>query len=145
MLSVNILVQAIVIAFAILKEKGRWLGLPGSVAAREIVVVLGRITHIYSHDFVPAVRQLEKLCIESRSQSPNDFWERIGKIFVFPATEAMPSHEDSGTKAIFIAIHVRQVLAIIPREHGAHGSATVLIQVVNDLRPLKCRHAIRDC
>ena len=56
----------------------------------------------------------------------------------------MPSHQDSGTKAIFIAVHLRQKLAIIRREHGPRGSTTVLIQVVDDLRPFKCSHAIRD-
>ena len=55
MLSVNILVQAIEIALTIPEKERRWLGLSGIVAARQVVLVSGRISRIDAHDLIPAV------------------------------------------------------------------------------------------
>jgi hypothetical protein len=54
-LAVEILVQAVVVAFAVLQQERRRPRLPGLVAAREEGRVLFRIAHGDAHRLVPAV------------------------------------------------------------------------------------------
>ena len=68
MLAVEILMQAIVVARAVLQQQGRRLDLPGVMAAREIGAVVGRKAGGDAQRGVPGVGDFGQRRIERRPQ-----------------------------------------------------------------------------
>ena len=67
-LAVEVLVQAVVVALAVLQEQRRRPRLPGRMAALEERRVLARIAHVDAHRLVPAVGDRRKPRIERGAQ-----------------------------------------------------------------------------
>jgi len=63
-LAVDLLVQAVVVADSILKEKRRWPHLTGMVATFDEVGVLLRIAQIDSHRFIPMIGNWDQMRID---------------------------------------------------------------------------------
>src|SRR5690349_24921708 len=93
MLAVEILVQAVVVSRAVRQQKRRRPGLPGAMASIEKCRMDLGIAHVDAHRFVPAVRDAGEPCVESAAQRRDDLRERIGKILVLAAAEAVRSEE----------------------------------------------------
>ena len=91
--AVDVLMQAIVVARSVLQQQRGGLGLPGGAAALDVCGVVSREALIEPHLFVPAVRNVRERRIKRRAQRRHDVGQRIRKIFVFAAAEAVARHD----------------------------------------------------
>jgi len=94
-LAVEILVQAVVVVLAVLQDKRCRPELAGGVAAPDEIGMLGRVTHVDAHDFVPPVRYRRETWIDGRPQRIDQIWQRIVEVFVFTAPKTVPRHHDA--------------------------------------------------
>ena len=104
MLAIEVLMQAIVVAFAVLQQQRRRAGLPGGVAALQESVVAFGIADVDAHRLVPAIGDAGKLRIQRRAQLRDQVRQRIGKILVLAAAKAVASHDDAAAEARVIGI-----------------------------------------
>ena len=116
MLAVEVLVQAVVVAGAVLQQQRRRPRLAGLVAALEEV----RVRRPESATSMP-IASFQRLAIvgelriERGAQRRDRVGQRIGEVLVFAAAEAVPRHDDAAAE--------RLVLADSAPASAAHSSA----------------------
>lgn len=104
MLSVEILMKAVVIAFAVLEEQRRRPMLSCVMAALNEFSVSFGIAHVDVHCRIPAVGYRREMRIQRSTKFLNDLWQRIAEIFVLAAPEAMPSHDNAAAKEAVVEV-----------------------------------------
>src|SRR6516165_7597707 len=95
MLAIEVLVQAVVIADPILKQKRCRPDLAGLMATLNKVRVLFRVAEIDTHGVVPAIGDRDKMWVDSRPKRCNRIRKRVAKILVLSTPETMPFHHDA--------------------------------------------------
>ena len=125
--------QAVVVAFAVLEEERRGLGLPGGMAAVEKFGVLGRIAHVDLHRLVPAVGDLGKRRIERGAQRCHDVGQRIGEVLVLAAPEAVPAHDDAAAEDAVGSVARGERGAVVGRKLAADDRAAVRVEFLAEL------------
>ena len=104
MFAIDVPVQAIIVAFAILQEKRRRAVLPGLMAAIEKGRVSVRIAQAFAERVVPAIGDPCQRRVERFTQGSDHAGQRIGEVFVFTAPEAVPAHDDAAAELGVIGI-----------------------------------------
>src|SRR6266567_2088013 len=98
MLTVKILVQAVVVTWAVLQQQGRWLALSGIMTPFDEVIMLAGIADLKTHGRVPTIGDGRKPWIKGRPKSGNNIRQRIAEVFVFTASKAVPRHNDAAAE-----------------------------------------------
>ncbi len=112
-LTIEILVQAVVIASPVLQEQRRGLGLSGLVAKIEIFGMALRKLLPNAHALIPAVRELSQRRIKRCAQLAHQLGQWVVEIFVLAAAEAVPSHDHPASETLIRRISVHQTGALI--------------------------------
>src|SRR5207249_5751993 len=98
-LAVKILMKAVVPACFVVQHQGRGLGLLGLVANFQESGMFRRIRRsLFTKSFRPAIRNCGEVRISVAPELGDQFWERIGEIFVIANTEAIALHDDVAAK-----------------------------------------------
>src|ERR1700674_5118876 len=113
--TVEILMQAVVIAFAVFEDQWRRTQLAGSVAAPDELRVLCGVAHPDSHGFVPAVGHRHQVRVNRRAQAANDAGEWIVEVLILPAPEAMPRHHDPAAEEFVTRVERSDGVAFLRR------------------------------
>src|SRR5262245_3466220 len=108
--------QAVVVALVVAKEKRRRPSLAGSVAALDEIRMRGGKAGLDSHRGVPPIGNRSEGAIERWSQLGDDPWQRIGKILVLAAAEAMPRHHDRAAEAATVIVKADELGALARRQ-----------------------------
>src|SRR5262249_55546534 len=86
--AIDVLMQAVIVAFAILQEKRRRAALARFMAACDEGRMLFRVARWLAQSVVPAIGDPGQRRIEGLAQGRDQWWQGIGEIFVFAASEA---------------------------------------------------------
>src|SRR6266849_2877411 len=116
MFAVQILMKAVVIAWSVLQQQRRWLGLPGIMTSLDEVGMLSRIADVQAHCCVPTIGDGCKARIEGRPELGNHLRQRIAEILVLAASKAVPRHDDAAAKKAIVGIKRNQGLTLVRRE-----------------------------
>jgi hypothetical protein len=100
MLSVEILMETIVVSGAVLQQKRRWPLLSGRVATVKKLLMAIRETKVNPHALVPRISDRHQEWIDRCSQVLNQHRQWIRKIAIFALAEAMPCHDDVTPKIL---------------------------------------------
>jgi hypothetical protein len=103
MLSVEILMETIIVSGAVLQQKRRRPLLSGCVATVKKRLMAIRETNVNPHALVPRISDRDQEWIDRFSQLLNQHRQWIRKIAIFALAEAMPCHDDVTPKT-FIAV-----------------------------------------
>ena len=112
MLAVEVLVQAVVVAFAIAEQKRCRPGLSGIMAAGEEGGMLFRVTHVEFHRRVPAVGDVGQRRVEPCPQVRDDIRQGIVEIFVFAFAKAVAAHDYVAAEVIVVRDRDRPAMRI---------------------------------
>src|SRR6185369_16825394 len=92
-LAVEVLVQAVVVAFPVFQDQRRRAALPGIVTALEpSVESLGK-AWLQPQPLVPVVGYRRQLRVERLAQCSDRLRQRIAQVFVLSAAEIVPRHD----------------------------------------------------
>ena len=108
MRAVEILMQAVVVAFEVLKDQRRRALLTGAVAAANEVGMNARIAHTDAHLLVPAIRNGGEPGIKRLSQILQELRQRIAVVFVFAAAKAVARHDDARAIQVIVRVPRRE-------------------------------------
>src|ERR1700694_5125757 len=134
--AVEILMQAIVVVFAVLQQQRRRPGLAGGMAALQKCFVTRRIADIDAHGLVPAISHVTKLRIERRPQFRDQVRKRIRKIFVLAAPEPVTSHHHPAAEMLVVRIKRRKRAALIRQKQSLQDGTALRIEIAARLRPV---------
>src|SRR5258705_2024812 len=115
MFTVEVLVQTVVITFAILQKQWRGSELSCIMASLEEFVVLVGIAYIDAHSDIPAVGDRSETRIERRPKLLNHLGQRIAEVFVLTAPKSMSPHDNAAAKEVILWIHAGKCLAFLAR------------------------------
>src|SRR5215510_10942453 len=96
--------QAVVVALMVAKEKRRRPPLARLVAALDEVRMRGGKACLNAHGGVPAIGNRSEPAIERWSQRGDDRRQRMGKVLVLAAAEAMPRHHHRAAEAVAVLV-----------------------------------------
>src|SRR6202042_1945357 len=125
MLAVEVLMQTVIVAFAVLQQKWRRPKLAGIVTPGQERLVASGVTDIDIHRLIPPDSDGLEARIESGAQFRDRLRQRIGEIFVFAAPEAVAAHHNPAAKYLVFGIERRQCAAFIWREQSLQHGATL--------------------
>ncbi len=128
MLSVEILVQAVVIAFSILQQERRRPGLAGAMTAVQESRVVVRVANGDIQGFVPAIGDAAEARIQRRAQAGDEPGQGVGEVFVFAASETMASHHDAAAELLVDLITGSQRRAFFRRQHGRQDRMAFIVE-----------------
>src|SRR5256885_3953894 len=98
------------------------LGLLGLVANFQESGMFRRIRRsLFTKSFRPAIRNCGEVRISVAPELGDQFWERIGEIFVIANTEAIALHDDVAAKTACIAIKRGELSAFRRRENRSRN------------------------
>ena len=103
-LTVEVLMQAVVVVDSVLKEKRRRPYLTCTVTTLDEVGMLFRIAHIDSHRFIPTIGDGDQMRIDCRPEFAQPIGKRVAEILVLSAPEAVPLHDDATAKDVIIRV-----------------------------------------
>src|SRR5256885_15792261 len=139
MLSIDILVQAVVVAHTVLKDERRGPHLALRVAARQEVLQPVRVAHLQPHALVPEIGHRRQAQIQLLAQALQQRWQGLVEILVLAAPETVACHDDAGAKAVLPCVESGQVAALLRIQQAAQARAALLIELVLHLRPVAGR------
>jgi hypothetical protein len=93
MFTVQILMEAVVVAGAVLEEQRRRSQLARSVASPQEVRVLLWVANLNPHRFVPSIRYWSKPRIQRGTKAANERRERVVEVLVFASTKTVSPHD----------------------------------------------------
>jgi len=118
MLTVKILVEAVVVTLSILQKQWCRLELACAMAAVKELGVSQRVFDTDAHGRVPAVRDRDEMIVDGGTEILHKIGQWITKILIFPTTKTVPSHYDTASKEIFVAIQFRDGAALFTRDEA---------------------------
>jgi hypothetical protein len=104
MFSIQILMEAVIVARSVLEEQRRGTQLAGLVAAREEVRVFRGELDGNFHGFVPAVCYGGQLAVEVGTERLYDGRQGVMEVLVFAAAETVAGHDDLGAEEGFVGV-----------------------------------------
>ncbi len=87
-----------------------------------------RIADIDAHGLVPAIGRLLQPRIKRGPQLGYQVRQRIGKIFVLTAAEAVTPHHDAAAEMRIVGIERRERAAFVRREQALQHRATLRVE-----------------
>jgi hypothetical protein len=129
MLAVEILMQTIVIASAVLQQERGRPDLSGGVAAGDKIDVPVWIAKVNTHCRIPPVSYGREVRIQYGAQLGNDPGQRISKILVLAAPKSVLCHYYATAKTILFGIQFREQLAFILRDKALKRRAALRIKM----------------
>src|SRR5579864_135534 len=118
MLAIEVLMQAVIVAFLVLQQQRRWPELACLVAALQKCLMAFGIADVDPHRLIPAVSDGLKARIEQRAQFSNRLRQWVGEIFVFAATKSVAAHHNAAAKDLVLGIEFSQRAALVGREQS---------------------------
>ena len=91
-LAIEVLMETVVVAFAVLEGQRCRFVLPGVVTALKEFGVVFRIAGLNSHPGVPFVCQRRQLRVQGRTKIRDYRWKRVAEVLVFSASKTMAGH-----------------------------------------------------
>src|SRR5205807_1809747 len=146
--TVEILVEAVVVAGPVPEDERRRPPLAGRVtAAQEVVQPLGKPAAL-AERAPPTVGDGNQPRIEGPPQRVHDSRQRVAEVLVFSAPETVPLHDDAAPEAPVIRIECDQRAALLLRQERRGGGTAGLIERSRDLLPVErgepVEHGRRD-
>ena len=153
--SVEVLMQAIVVAGRIAQQQWRGAALTCAVTLREIVAVCGRILRVDAHRRVPAVRDIAQRRVERFAQRGDLRRQRVSEVLIFALPEPVTRHHDTAaeTRRRGRSAQWRAGLAVHRAKRGAlarvqqlwNARRTIAIEFVFEGGPIERQHARAHC
>src|SRR5206468_7309680 len=143
-LAIEILMQAVVVALVIAKEQRRGALLASIVAALDEIRMRGGKACANSHGGVPPIGNRGKPAIERRSQRRDDRRQRMGKVLVLAAAEAMPRHHDRAAETVAVLVEASELGALARRQKLAERRVAVAVESLGNRRPVDSCDARAD-
>jgi pentatricopeptide repeat protein len=150
-LPIEVPVEAVVVAGAVLEEQRSGSQLPCVMASLDEIGVALWVALLDTHCFVPAIRDWSEPRIERGAKAMNDRRERIAEVFVFAPSEAVSSHDDAAAEDRFLRIERRNRLALVymapeqfesgitSRQADIYSLGLVMFELVTGHRPFEDR------
>src|SRR5215212_636617 len=113
MLAIQVLVQTVVIACAVLEDQRCWLILSRLMTALYKFGIRRRIANVNSHRLVPTISDRNQMRIKRRAKSCNQTRQWIAEIAILSTSEAMALHHNLTAKDLFLVIKGTDLLTII--------------------------------
>ena len=136
-LAVEVLVQAVVVALAILQQQRRRPRLPGVMTALQERRVRRGIADLDPHRLVPAVGGRRQPCIQRRPQLRDQIRQRIGEVFVFAAAKAVAAHHDPAAEPAVVGIERGDGVALVRRQQATENGGALPVEVGCNLVPIE--------
>ena len=118
MFAVDVLMQRVEVALAVLQQKGGRPRLPRFMAAGDEVFVRLGVALRESHRGVPPVGDRRQLRVESRAQRGDLLGQRILEVLVFAASKPVSCHDDVAAEKMVVRIKRRHRAAIARRQQS---------------------------
>ena len=135
-LSVQILMQAVVIVRSVLQQERRRQGLSGAMAALEEGGVLGGKAHLEAEPLVPAVGDRREMRVERGAQLLHQRRQRIGEIPILAAAEAVACHHHAAAKRLIAIVECAHRRAFLPAEQGRQARKAARVERGVHARPV---------
>src|SRR5215467_2632036 len=142
--SVEVLMQAVVTATLIAKQKRRWPFLTSRMAHLDKLAVAGRISNVQMQLLRPFIRDLGQMGIQGFAQLLYQLGQRIRKILIFTHSKTMPCHDYLAAKCSFISVESAQAAALLECKHRAGVGPSVVAQRFIHLRPAERGDSLRN-
>ncbi len=143
-LAIEVLVQAVVVAGAVLQQQRGGAALTGGVAAVEEGRMLLRKVHPDPHGPVPAIGRGGQARIEGGPQVLNRVGQGIGEVLVLTAPEAVAGHDHLAAEAGGLAIEAGHIRALGGGEQARDHRRAPGVEIALDARPVEARDAIPE-
>src|SRR5260370_12309486 len=127
MFSVDILMKAVIVTNTVLKKKRSWSQLSRIVAALNEVSVFTGISDLDSHSLVPLICNWSQFAIKSGTEVPYDPGQRIAKVLLLSASEAVTAHDNSAAESGIVRIQTRERCTLVGSQHVPEPCATLLV------------------
>src|SRR5207244_10473504 len=111
-LSVEVLVQAVIVTRAVREQQRGRSGLAGLVAASEKLRMLARVLHGHAQPLVPAVGERRELWVEGGTQRGDERRQRVGEVLVLTEPEAVSTHHYAGAAPRIVRVPAAHQLAL---------------------------------
>jgi hypothetical protein len=115
MFSVDILMEAVIVACLILQQKRGGLPLARLMAATQETLVGWRVPEIHSQIRIPAIRDWDQPRIQTRSELGHEVGKRVGEVLVCPPPETVTRHDNPTTENRIISVEACQPRAFVGR------------------------------
>jgi hypothetical protein len=136
-LSVQILMETVEVAGAVLEEKRSRTQLSPVMASLDEICVFLWVTSCYPHCLVPTVRNGSKSRIQDNAQVTHKRRQRIAEVFVFALSEAVPCHNDTASKDGILGIETSGGLAFLKGQNAWQKRAAPFVKIVANLKPVQ--------
>ena len=117
-LSIEILMKAVVVADAVLKQECSWPCLSSIMATLNEVGVFTRISDLDPHRLVPLIGDGSQFAIKRSAQALHDARQWIAEILVLPASKAVTAHNYSAAESRLILVQTRKGPALMGSENA---------------------------
>jgi hypothetical protein len=144
MFAVQVLVQAVIVAFLILEQERRRFELAGMVATLKKRSMLLGVMDIDAHCIVPSVGRLSESRVECHSKLGNNPGQGIAEIFVFAPPEAMTRHYNTAPKKILIGVELGQIPAFVRKQDVFENRISPIVEFLQDAFPIERLDAADD-
>ena len=118
MLPIEVLMQAVIIAFAILQQQRSRPDLSRIMASSDKIGMHLRITHLRPHGRVPTIRNRRKPGIDHGTQPFDNSGQRITEVLILSTSKAMPPHHDTASKVPVLRIEFGQDPTLLSIENA---------------------------
>ena len=143
-LSVEVLVQAVVVPFTVPEhERGR-PGLAGVMAALEVCRMLGRVAGLDAERLVPAVRDRGEGRIEPGPEGRHRAGQRIGKVPVLAAAVSVAGHDHPVPEELLAIVERGQGTAFPAGEQRRGERVAIRVEALGERAPVEGRDPRRE-
>ncbi|ABA53703.1 hypothetical protein BURPS1710b_A0614 [Burkholderia pseudomallei 1710b] len=134
-LAIQILMQAVVVAFAIAQQQRCRTQLSGCAATLDEVRVLGGKPRVDAHLRMPAVRDRREVRVQRGAQRVDRARQRVAEILVFAAAEPVACHRHATSEQRVARVERGERFARARREQPMHDRMAVALEIPFDRRP----------
>src|SRR4029079_5116513 len=135
MLSIEVLMESIVVALAIFQQKRGRAGLAGIVTAgNERRMLIGE-ARLQAHRFVPLIGDRGEVRIDRVPQLRHDRREWVFEILVLALAKAVPRHDDATAEGRLISVEWRAPRALIRPEQLFDHRPALSVEISHNPRP----------
>src|SRR5215470_4240951 len=137
MLPIEILMQAVVVAFAVFEQQGSGFVLPSPMTASEELLVFHRKAYRNLHLLIPAVGDYGEFWVKPDTHLSDEVWQRIPEIFVLALSETVTSHHDATAEPIVVRVQRRNAATLFPRKKVLQAGTAKPIKICGDRLPIQ--------
>ena len=135
-LAVQVTVQGVPVALAVLEQDRRGPPLPGGMAHLEPVIQAVRPRRRSAQPGPPRAGDRQQLRVEGLLQSGDGLGERLGEVAVLAFAEPVPGHVDGRPEAGAVAVQRRDLGCLVGVEQRPDQAAAVGVQISADTIPV---------